>query len=65
MSEAEQIARRFHEAYERLAPHHGYRTREESAMPWDEVPEQNRALMTNTVAVLLGDGSITAGADLI
>ncbi|WP_204057373.1 hypothetical protein [Microbispora corallina] len=30
---AERIARAFHEAYESLAPHFGYQTREESAVP--------------------------------
>ena len=43
------IARMFHEAYERLAPEFGYRTREESAVPWDKVPAKNRDLMTATV----------------
>jgi len=42
---AERIARKFHEAYERLAPQFGYKTREESAKPWNEVPENNRNLM--------------------
>lgn len=41
----EQLAQRFHETYERLAPHYGYETRKESAVPWDKVPEQNRQLM--------------------
>ncbi len=41
----ERLARRFHEAYERLAPSYGYETRAESAVPWDQVPDQNRALM--------------------
>lgn len=45
---ADVIARRFHETYERLAPEYGYRTREASAKPWDDVPEQNRALMIHT-----------------
>ena len=39
----------FHEAYERLAPEFGYRTREESAVPWERVPARNRDLMTATV----------------
>jgi hypothetical protein len=43
------IARMFHEAYERLAPEFGYRTREESAVPWEKVPAKNRDLMTATV----------------
>jgi hypothetical protein len=47
------VARLFHETYERLAPDFGYRTREASAKPWDEVPEQNRALMVATVREVL------------
>ena len=42
---AEQLAQRFHETYERLAPDFGYKTREASAKPWAEVPENNRNLM--------------------
>lgn len=44
----EDVAKLFHEAYERLAPSHGYKTREASAKPWSDLPEQNRALMTAT-----------------
>ena len=50
---ADQLARLFHETYERLAPDFGYRTREASAKPWHEVPEQNRALMVATCAEVL------------
>jgi hypothetical protein len=39
------VAQRFHETYERLAPSFGYQTREASAKPWADVPEQNKALM--------------------
>ena len=42
---AEQVAQRFHEAYERLAPSFGYETRRASAKPWADVPEPNRSLM--------------------
>jgi len=42
----EELAREFHDTYERLAPSFGYETRKESAKPWNEVPEQNRRLMT-------------------
>jgi len=42
----EQIAQRFHAAYERLAPTFGYETRRESAVPWSDVPSSNRRLMT-------------------
>lgn len=50
---AEIIAQMFHEAYEALAPEYGYRTREASAKPWDEVPENNRNLMIATVTAVL------------
>ena len=50
---AEDVARLFHETYERLAPTFGYETREASAKPWSEVPERNRALMIATCAVVL------------
>ena len=42
---AEMLARLFHETYERLAPDYGYETRRESAVPWDDVPDQNKRLM--------------------
>ncbi|MDP9350383.1 MAG: hypothetical protein M3P51_02405 [Chloroflexota bacterium] len=50
----EQLAKLFHETYERLAPKHGYQTREASAKPWEEVPEQNKALMIETCDYILG-----------
>ena len=43
--DAEELAKLFHETYERLAPKFGYETRKASAKPWAEVPEQNRKLM--------------------
>ncbi len=58
MTPAEQVARAFHESYERLAPRYGYRTREASARPWDEVPEDNRRLMVAVAADLLTRGVI-------
>ncbi len=51
----EAVARLFHEAYERLAPLYGYQTRRESAVPWEGVPVQNRALMVATAAAVLAD----------
>lgn len=41
----EDLARLFHETYERLAPDHGYKTRKASAVPWEDVPAANKALM--------------------
>ena len=60
----DEIARRFHEAYERLAPSHSYETRTESAVPWEQVPEKNRALMRDVVRALMDDGYIDAGPEL-
>lgn len=51
--QAVELARAFHEAYERLAPAHGYETREASAKPWEEVPEPNRGLMVAVARELL------------
>lgn len=62
--QAERIARAFHEAYERLAPSFGYETRKASAVPWEDVPEENRELMVATVETLLEDGEIIAPAEL-
>jgi hypothetical protein len=61
MSTAEKIAARFHAAYEELAPEHGYVTRQESAVPWEQVPMTNRSLMTASVQRLLDDGVIKEG----
>jgi hypothetical protein len=47
------MARAFHEAYEKLAPRFGYKTREESAVPWNELPEANRELMIATASLVL------------
>jgi hypothetical protein len=58
MSPIEQIAKAFHDAYERLAPDHGYKTREASAVPWDDVPPANKALMIATVEALIVAGDI-------
>lgn len=60
MGVAEQIAEAFHDAYERLAPDHGYETREASRKPWSEVPENNRELMTAVVEELLENKIIVA-----
>ncbi|MFJ6729371.1 hypothetical protein ACIQPQ_31165 [Streptomyces sp. NPDC091281] len=63
MSTPERIAQRFHEAYEDLAPSHGYETREASRKPWADVPEQNKNLMIAVVARLLEEGVVRPGDD--
>lgn len=55
---AETITKAFHETYERLAPYYGYHTRPESAVPWDEVPEENKNLMMAVVTELMDEGII-------
>jgi hypothetical protein len=58
---AEGIARAFHETYESFAPNYGYETRKASAVPWEEVPEQNKALMIAVVAELIDQNVIEPG----
>jgi len=62
----DQLACLFHETYERLAPDYGYRTRKASAVPWEDVPAVNRALMVAVASeVLLAiEAMATPDADL-
>lgn len=55
LSDADALAQRFHETYERLAPSFGYETRRDSAVPWEDVPETNRWLMAAVAAEILAD----------
>jgi hypothetical protein len=57
----ELVARKFHDAYEALAPVFGYLTRQESAKPWEQVPIRNRALMVAVVNSLIAQGVIRCG----
>ncbi len=43
--QAENLARFFHTTYEELAPQFNYSTRKASAVPWQDVPENNKQLM--------------------
>ena len=54
---AETLAQLFHETYERLAPSFGYKTREASAVPWEQVPEGNRQLIIAVCKEIL-DGNL-------
>jgi hypothetical protein len=64
--DVQRYARAFHEAHERLAPSFGYKTRDRSAVPWDEVPDDNKGLMLATVravlAVLADGGRLLPGS---
>ncbi len=50
-----EIAKAFHDNYERLAPGHGYATQECSRVPWDELPAPLADLMIATVEASVGD----------
>ena len=51
----EGLARTFHERYEKFAPDFGYVTRVESAVPWEDLPKNNRYLMIAVCASILSD----------
>lgn len=53
IKDAEDVARLFHEAYERLAPSFGYETHKASAVAWADVPEPNKSLMVAVAAEVL------------
>lgn len=52
-NETERVARRFHDIYEQLAPSFGWKTQEQSAVAWSELPDENRKLMIATVGVIM------------
>jgi hypothetical protein len=54
----EWLARKFHEAYERLAPAHDYRAREESVVTWEELPSNNKKLMIAVCGELISEGIV-------
>lgn len=41
----EELARYFHDEYERMAPAFNYETRRETAVPWDNLLDSNKRLM--------------------
>lgn len=49
----QEMAEQFHVNYERLAPAYGYETRDRTAVPWKDVPADNRGLMMATCAEVL------------
>lgn len=52
-AKAEEMAKLFHTAYEALAPSHGYETRVDSRTAWENVPENQRALMIESCNAVL------------
>lgn len=49
----EQLAVLFHNTYERLAPAFGWRTKKGCNVPFERLPERNRALMIATCQTVL------------
>lgn len=62
--DAERIAKRIHATYETLAPRFGWETQARSRERWENVPEENRALMIAVVDELLQAQVIFAGPSL-
>lgn len=58
ITDEEYIASKFHETYEKLAPDFSYTTRKASAVPWENVPENNKNLMIAVVTSLIKEGVI-------
>lgn len=49
----EDLAMLFHAIYETMAPSHGYKTRDESRVEWEALPEANRSLMVAVCSEVL------------
>ena len=50
---ANTLAEKFHTIYEELAPVFSYQTRKASAVPWEQVPENNKKLMIDVCERIL------------
>jgi hypothetical protein len=61
VKEVREIAKEFHQTYEKLAPLLGYKTRKATAVRWSEVPDKPKLLMMETVDNLIERGIISAG----
>jgi hypothetical protein len=57
LPDAEALAKRFHETYERLAPQYAYKTQVSSAVDWADVPSCNKRLMIAVCAEILAENS--------
>jgi len=47
------LAKFFHDTYEKLAPQFSYKTRDASAVSWDDVPDNNKKLMKAVAAKVI------------
>jgi hypothetical protein len=51
----ENLAKLFHETYERLAPAFGWKTKKGCNVPFNRLPERNKALMIATCQTVLNE----------
>ena len=49
----EELAKYFHDEYERMAPAFNYETRRETAVPWENLLDSNKTLMTAVATSVL------------
>lgn len=63
--DAEKLARLFYGTYERLAPEHGFQGGEEETVPWDELPDDEKALTIAVAEVVLKRIQVTVYARLV
>lgn len=59
----ENIAREFHDAQERLAHDHHYKSPKDSRAGWTRIPEDHRKLIKAAVRSLITDGLIEPGPE--
>ena len=57
-SQVVEVARAFHDEYEKHAADYGWHTNPSTRVSFDELPESNRLLMVSTVLALLDNGVI-------
>ena len=53
--EVEKAAKFFHDRYEELAPHYGWKTQEQSRVEWEDLPENQKDLMTHVVGLVMSN----------
>jgi hypothetical protein len=53
--DAEKLAEFFHKTYEKFAPEYGYKTRAETAVNWEDVPEENKRLMIHVCRLVINE----------
>lgn len=55
----EDLAKKMHDTYERLAPKHGWETQKKSQVAWEDLPESNRSLMLAVIGEVFTQEALT------